>query len=141
MPRAALADAFLERARAAPGPALSVHDGAVPNGSSAPRPPYAVVYFRFVTSDGERAPDLVDIEDRAQPVEMRAYVHAAGGNAKAAREVADRVYGQVFGWTPTISGLECWPVRHDDSQPPERDETDGLVVVALDTYRLQSVPT
>lgn len=141
MARAQLADAFLTRARAAPGPALAVHDGAVPNSPTAPKPPYAVVHFRFITPDGERAPDLVDIEDSAQPVEMRAYVHAAGGNAAAAREVADRVYGQVFGWTPTISGLECWPVRHDDSQPPDRDETNGLVIVALDVYRLQSVPT
>jgi hypothetical protein len=138
--RAALADAFLTRLRAMPGPALPVHDGAVPSAPPLPTPPYVVVHFRFFTSDGERAPGLVDVEERAQPTELRAYVHAVGGNARAAREVADRAYEQVFGWTPAVAGRECWPVRHDDSQPPDRDETNRLVVTAVDVYRLQSVP-
>lgn len=139
MARSALADAFLTRARAAPGPALPVYHGAVPS-TPPPKPPFVVVHFRFITSDGERAPEFVDIEDKTQQLDMRAYVHSAGQNAMAALEVADRIYSQVLGWAPTVGGAECWPVRHDDSQPPDRDETNGLVVTAVDVYRLVTIP-
>ncbi|HEX5543682.1 MAG TPA: hypothetical protein VFX60_19365 [Micromonospora sp.] len=140
MARSDLADAFLARLRAAPGATLPVYDGAVPNSTPLPKPPYLVAYFRFLTRDGERAPDMVDVEDRSQPVEMRAYIHAAGGNAKASREVADRAYAQLFGWTPAVGWGECWPVRHEDSRPPDRDESSGLVVVAVDVYRVTVIP-
>ncbi|GAA2566367.1 hypothetical protein GCM10010435_44430 [Winogradskya consettensis] len=139
--RNAHAEAFLTRARAATGPALSVFDGSVPS-KPPPKPPYVVVYFRFVTPDGERAPQLVNLEDTTLPVEMYAYVHAVGVTAQAAREVADRVFGQVMGWTPEITDRICGPVRHDDSQPPERDESTALGTVfdAVDVYRLQTLP-
>ena len=135
------ADAILALLRAAPGPAMTVYDGAVPTnpttGKSYP-PPYVVVYF---TDDDPEDADSRSIEDVHSRYVVRAYCHSVGENGAASRAVADRVRGQLLGVVPTITGRSCFPIRREDGQPPKRDESTGsLVMDRVDIYRLASEP-
>ena len=113
-------------------------DGAVPNGTIAP---YVLVYFTVVTPSGETPADSTPITMDSDRVVARAYCHCVGATATAARVIACRVRTRLLNVTPTITGRECWPIRQDDSQPPQRDETTGtLVMDQVDVYRLESVP-
>lgn len=129
------ADAVLALLRAAPGTPLTVHDGAVPNGAV---PPYVVVYF--ADNDPEDA-DSRSLEDAQTRYVVRAYCHSVGGNAAASRAVGDKVRAQLLGVTPAVAGRACWPIRREDGQPPQRDESTGsLVMDRVDIYRLASEP-
>lgn len=135
------ADAILALLRAAPGPALTVYDGAVPldpvTGKSPP-PPYVVVYF------ADSDPELTDsrsLEEMPGRYVVWVYCHSVGGNGAAAREVADRVRAQLLAVTPSVAGRSCFPIRREDGQPPQRDESTGTVVMdKVDVYRLVSEP-
>jgi hypothetical protein len=55
--------------------------------------------------------------------------------------VAGRSRAALLGVTPTIAGRGCYPIVHDDSQPPQRDESTGVLVFdQIDTYTLRSLP-
>lgn len=137
------ADAFLALARAAAGsPALTVYDGAVPNG---PAPAYALVYFYIETPDGLTAPDAVPFTLDSDVIDARAYVHCIGADpeaARAARGVAGRVRAAVLNRTLTIAGRSCFPIRWREGQPPQRnEEVPGTVVFdQVDVYGWRSVP-
>lgn len=125
-------------------PPLLVFDGAVPKdpatGKSKP-PPYVVVYFAVSTPSGEMAIDSTSLDMDSDRVVLRAYCHSAGGNASAARIVAGRVRTALLDVTPTIAGRTCWPIRHDEGQPAQRDESTGVLVLdQVDVYRLESLP-
>lgn len=114
---------------------LVVFDGTVPNPT--PSPPYCVVY----TTVNRPSEDLDNSGDGRSRVWSAAWiVHAVGGNAAAARAVAQRVRTALLDVTPVIAGLSCGRIRMDpDSPPPEKDETTGAVVMdAVSTYRLKA---
>jgi hypothetical protein len=114
-------------------PALVVLDGKVPTGTVAP---YVLVYFAAYDSETSRPLTLA-----SQRAVVRAYCHSVGGNAKAARIVADRVRVALLDVVPTVAGRKCFPIRREDSQPPQRDESTGTTVMdQIDTYRLETVP-
>lgn len=130
------ANALLALIRAAAGsPALVVYpdiSGNVPSGAT---PPYARVYVvvQSVGDDGLR--------ETSGRVIARAVVHSVGANDIAARAVAGRVSDALLDVTPTIAGRLCFPIRHEDNVPPQRDESTGVVVIdQVDIYRLESVP-
>jgi hypothetical protein len=130
------ADALLGLLAAAPGsPALVVLDGVVPAGQTAP---YVVVYLHLQTPE---LPESRSVQGLSERVVMTATLHCVGGNAIAARAVSQRARGALLDVVPTVAGRTCWPIRHIDSPPPQRDESTGaLVFDQVDLYRLESVP-
>lgn len=125
-------------------PPLVVFDGAVPkdpaSGKSRP-PPYVLVYFTVETPSGEMAADSTSLDMDSQDVVLRAYCHNVGGNAQAARMVADRTRTQLLDVTPAVVGRQCWPIRQEQALPAERDESTGVLVMdQVDVYRLRTVP-
>jgi len=116
-------------------PPLVVHDGRVPTGAA---PPYVLVYF--VSYDPLRA-DSQPLTTRSERHRLDIYAHCVATTAQAARMVADRVRGALLDVVPVVPGRTCWPIRHEESRPPERDETTGVLVMdAVCVYRLESVP-
>jgi len=127
------ADAILGLLRADPD--LTVYDGHVPDGGELP---YVLVYI--ADSDPQQANSHSLTVESTRHVTW-AYCHCVGANAIAARAVAQRVRAALLDVTPTIPGRTCWPIRREEGQPAERDESTGQVVVDLvDVYRLESVP-
>jgi hypothetical protein len=134
------ANAVLALLNAAPGvPALTVLDGSVPQDTE---PPYVLVYMSDRTPGAADAPDSTPLQGNSDRLVTTVYCHCVGGDAIAARAVAQRVRGALLNVTPTVSGRTCWPIRADEDQPPRRDETTGRVVMDLvSMYRLESVPS
>ncbi|GIG63611.1 hypothetical protein Lfu02_79830 [Longispora fulva] len=124
------AAAVLALLRAVPG--LVVHDGQVPPGAV---PPYVVVYL-VGASTGPTT-----LAGRAEHATTRAYCHAVGANAAAARIVADRVAGALLNARPVIPGCSAGLIRHEQSLPPQRDESTGVLLMdAVAVYRFDSHP-
>lgn len=117
-------------------PALVVHDGRVPNGQQAP---YVLVYF--LDSDPELA-ESRPLTGASQRHVTRAITHSVGLTATAARMVADRVRTAWLDVRPTVSGRTCQPIRREESQQRDPDETTGEAVFdQVDVWRLESVPS
>lgn len=125
----------LLRADATYNSACPTYDGLVPAGA---RPPYRQVYFNLARP----SEDLDNAADGASRVWIvYVYVHNVGGglDASAARAVAQRSRTQLLDVTPAVSGLSCGRIRLEDAQPPQRDETTGVLVMdAVQTYRLRA---
>lgn len=115
-------------------PALVVYDGAVP--SPTPAPPYVVVY---TTVDRPSEDPDNSADGRTRVWVTRWVCHCVGADAVAARAVAQRVRTQLLDVSPTIVGLSCGKIRQEQSQPPQRDETTGVLVMdAVYVYRLKA---
>lgn len=129
----ALADVGLNLLRADLGPpALVVFDGAVPDPT--PAPPYVLVYF-YVDRPSEHPDNSGD--GRSRVFVARWICHCVGANAMAARAVAQRVRTQLLDQRVTVPGLASGLIRHDESVPPTRDETTGVLVMdAVEVFRL-----
>lgn len=128
------AAAVLALLNAVTSPALTVYDGKVPSGIDPAATPYVLLYFEpgrlDVTFEGF-TPDFL----------LRARCHCVGGNAKAARMVADRVATALLDVTPTVAGRSCDRIRWEESLPPQRDESTGQTVMdQVDVYAFMSVP-
>lgn len=127
-------DAVLAMLQGAPG-SLRVLDGAVPTGAV---PPYVLLYF------GDDDPEQVDsspMDGTSERFVLRVYAHSVGGNAAAARALGERVRTALLDQVPTVAGRVCWPIRREEGQPPQRDESTGVLVMdRVDVYRLESVP-
>jgi len=126
----------LLRADAAYNAVCPTYDGTVPVGASKP---YRLVY----TSLNRPSEGDVDLnaDGRSRVWIVRWIVHnvAGGTDASAARAVAQRTRTQLLDQQPSIPGLNCGLIRLEDSQPPERDETTGVLVMdAVTTYRLRA---
>jgi hypothetical protein len=118
------ADAMLGTAR--------VFDGVVP--SPTPAPPYVLVYMHMVSLAEAPGNALAGLSTE---VTLRAICHCVGGDAVAARAMAQRVRGALLDVRPVIAGRSCGLIRQESSQPPVPDESTGVVVYdSIDTYRL-----
>ncbi|MFG3710129.1 DUF3168 domain-containing protein [Micromonospora sp. NPDC047730] len=116
-------------------PALVVLDGKVPDGVV---PPY--VLFYFADSDPSQA-DGSSLANESARYVVRAIAHCVGGNATAARAVAQRVRARLLDAVPTVAGRQCFPIRREEGREAERDEAPGsLVVDKVDVYRLETLP-
>lgn len=125
------------------GTASPVYDGGVPAAPAGPRraPPYRVVHLQYETPAAAEDPARVEFEDSRHPIAMRAYVHSVGETARAARAVADHTYELIVGQELAVPGRVSYRIRHEDSQPPDRDESTGVAVyAAVDVYAVTTVP-
>lgn len=115
-------------------PPLVWYDGSVPQGAA---PPYVLVYF--ADNDSRASTPMTGESKRFV---MWAYAHCVGGNQIAARAVAQRVRAALLDVKPTVAGRTCFPIRRDDGQPAQRDQSTGqLVQDKVDVYRLESIPS
>jgi hypothetical protein len=116
-------------------PALVVFDGVVPINTSV-NAGYVLVYS-YLTRPSEDPDNALD--GRTRVWQVRWILHCVGGTAAAARAVAERARTALLDVRPTVTGLSCGLIRLEDTQPPQRDETTGaLVMDAIQTYRLRA---
>lgn len=128
-------DAVLTLARSSGPTALTVLDGVV---ASTQTRPYVLAYF---SDEDPIEADSTGLDMAANRFVLRGYFHCVGDNAAATRALADKLRGNILGVTPTVAGRACFPIRREESQPPQRDESTGtLVMDRVDVYRLESVP-
>lgn len=113
---------------------LVVYDGVVPPN---PVPPYCVVYSSLSRPSGD--PDN-SANGRTNVWVARWIIHCVGANAVSSRAVAQRVRTQLLDVRPVVAGLACGLIRmEDDTTPPQRDETTGVLVMdSISTYRLRA---
>lgn len=133
------AQAVLALLAAVDDPPLTVYDGRVDVSAGRPvDPPYVLLYF--AASDPLQTGSL-SLAHRSERHRLDIYAHCVGATARAARMVADQVRAALLDVVPVVPGRTCWPIRLEESRPPERDETTGVPVFdAVSVYRLQSVP-
>lgn len=128
----AMADAGLNLLRA--DPSLTVYDGNVPD----PLPdintsPYVLVYTSIEWPADDPNNALDGVTGRAV---VRWLCHCVGGNQQASRAVAQRVRTQLLDKRPAVAGMVAGLIRHEQDQPPIRDEVLGqLVVDSVHVYR------
>lgn len=116
-------------------PALVVLDGKVPTGQARP---YVLVYC---TDTNPELADSRPLTGASERFVMRAICHSVGDNGHAARMAADRVRAALLDVVPVVAGRNCMPIRREDGQPPQRDESTGVLVMdKVDVYRLESLP-
>lgn len=134
--------ALLDAAKVPPG---EVYDGEVLQedaGATPPAPPYVVAYLAHRVVEPAADPDTSSLgQMQSGRAVTTVYVHSVGGTAAAARAVAGWAGSALVDVVPTIAGRSCWPIRHEDGQPPRRDEKTGTAIFdKVDVYRLDSVP-
>jgi len=111
-----------------------VFDGKVDANIDPGTNPYVLVYFD--SSDPE-----FDFEANAWRFEMTATLHAVGGSAQAARQVADMARSALVAVRPTVAGRSCFPITRETGMPPQRDESTGVLVMdQIDVYTIRSIP-
>lgn len=119
-------------------PALVPLDGEVPQGTL---PPYVLVYASARVPAADAEPDKSDLTFGSRAVHARAICHSVGGNAQAARQVADRVRTALLDVRPQLVDRTCSPVRWVDGQDTQRDEQLGTGVFdQIDVYEFSSHP-
>lgn len=115
-----------------------VLDGFVPVGTVRP---YLLVYMFQLTPDAGQAPDAVSFTYDSDVIDWRVYCHSVADNGAAARAVAGQARAALLNVTPVIAGRQCFPIRHREGMPPQRDEETGVLVMDLvDVYGFRSVP-
>jgi hypothetical protein len=120
---------------------LTVFDGAVPTdpatGKKMP-PPYVLVYSTVGRPAAHPDTSLRNESSRFIP---RWYCHCVGANANASRAVAQRVRTALLDVRPAVDGLSCNPIRQAEDNPPDRDETTGVLVMdAVQVYESYACP-
>lgn len=106
---------------------LTVVDGDVGVGQE---PPYIVVYTAGGPDEGD------NLGFTSNEATVRAYCHSVGETAAAARIVAGQAAATIIDQRLTVAGWSCGPIKRELSNPPERDESTGVVVIdQVDVYR------
>lgn len=119
-------------------PALAVYNTVVPHGV---RPPYVLVRFATGHPEPSQRPGEASLVMESERISVTASAYSVGLNGDQTQAFARRVAAAWLDWTPTVSGRQCWPVRHVDSQDIRPDETTGVAEAEqLDIYRLDSIP-
>jgi hypothetical protein len=132
------AQAVLDRLITFGSPALTAHDGRVPDGAV---PPYLLVRFTARALGARDRPDASDLVMRSLPLEVTARIYAVSGNARGARALTQRVMTALLDWEPMVPGRSCSPMRHLDSWETPPDEQTGVTYAELgDEYRFTSHP-
>lgn len=136
----ALADAGLDLLRADLG--LTVYDGVVPAGvlkAGLTVPPFVLVYTDL-RRPAESTSGANGLDGRSVHRSVTWYCHCVGGDAVAARAVAQRVGVALVDASPTVAGIPAESVgqiSEVDSAPAGRDESLGVLVMsALRVFEL-----
>lgn len=133
------ADAVLALLSAGVDSHISVFDGKVPD----PTPtvatnPWVLVYFSAGWPVDGAANTL---DGNAATYVQRIWTHSTAATAAAARAVAGQVRAALLNVRPVVTGRTTWPIRWDDGNPPNRDETLGFLVMdQVDVWKLQTAP-
>jgi hypothetical protein len=115
-------------------PPRKVFDGKVDANTDPAATPYVLVY------PDSNDPEF-DFEANPWRFEMTVTCHCVGGNAQAARQMADLARTALLAVRPTISGRTCFPITREPGTPPQRDESTGVLVMdQIDQYVLRSIP-
>lgn len=113
---------------------LTVFDGVVP--SPTPPRPYVLVYTHLDRPSED--PDN-SFDGKTRVWVPRFICHCVGETAAAARAVAQRVRTQLLDARITVTGLSSGMLRLEQSLPPARDESTGVLVMdAVVVYRLRA---
>lgn len=109
---------------------LTVYDGVV---GTDPPSAYVCVYFA-------RYDDITDqLTMPSDSVVLRVYTHSVAETSMGARIVAGRVRAALMDVRPVVPGRITWPIRHEATVPPMRDESLGVAVIDMtDTYVLRT---
>lgn len=90
-------------------------------------------------------PDVVDDgrftkgQDAQSDRELSYTVRCVSPTAQGARVLAELAFAQLVGWTPTVAGRRCRPIRHTGSDPATLDSNVlPAVFYADDDYELIS---
>ncbi len=144
MTRQLHAQAVLDRLTAQPALAGKVHDGRVRDNAV---PPYVLVRFDFRRPTASERPDASDLTFSSLAFMVAATVVSVGGGsdddlaARAARAVANQVEVALLGWSPSVAGRSCGPVKQTSSFGSPADEESGVTYVELsDEYEFYSQP-
>jgi hypothetical protein len=132
----ALAKVALDLLTAQTGPPqLVVFDGVVPANTPV-NAGYVLVYCHLSRSSDD--PDN-SANGRSGVWICRWILHCVSGTASGARGVAARASTALLDVQPVVAGLSCGRIRLEDSLPPQRDETTGVLVMdSVATYRLRA---
>jgi hypothetical protein len=113
---------------------LTVFDGVVP--TPTPPRPYVLVYTHLDRPSED--PDNA-LNGKSGVWVPRFICHCVGNTAAAARGVAERVRTQLLDVRPVVAGLATGLLRLEQSLPPARDESTGVLVMdAVVVYRLRA---
>jgi len=116
-------------------PALVVFDGVVP--PNTPVNAGYVLAYSYLSRPSDDQDNSAN--GRSGVWNQRWILHCVGGTAAAARAVAQRARTALLDVQPTIVGLSCGRIRLEETQPPQRDETTGVLVMdAVNTYSLRA---
>lgn len=100
------------------------------------QPPYAAVHLSQGYTTGPSGTDF-----RSSRAIVRAYCHCVGGNAIAARAVAQMVTDALLDVTPDVPARVSFPIRFESDAPPRDDESTGVLVVDHTlVFRLETLP-
>ncbi len=81
------------------------------------------------------------LEHRSGTWTVRWYCHCIGSNDISSNAVAMRVRAALLDVRPVIAGRNCGLIRREASQPANRDEDLGPVLLdRVDVYRLVTTP-
>lgn len=70
-----------------------------------------------------------------------ATIHSVGSTAEQAQMVAERVFAQLLGFTPTVANRYCRRIRHVNSQPVQLDQdVSPPLYWCADTFSFTSSP-
>lgn len=132
------AAAVLARLAASGSPALTVHDGRVPDAAV---PPYVLVRFTFQTLGARDRPDASDLTFASRAFQVTARCYSVATTGQGVRALVNRVSVALLDWAPTVTGRNCSPMRHIDDFETAPDEQTGVAYFQLgDDYRFTSYP-
>jgi hypothetical protein len=132
------AQAVLDRLGASGSPALTVHDGRVPDAAV---PPYVLVRVAVRNLGAAERPDASNLILQSLPIQTTVRVYSVAETARAVRAVTNRVSVALLDWTPAVTGRSCSPLRHDESFDVDPDEQTGIAYhEVVDVYRFTSHP-
>lgn len=116
-------------------PQLVVFDGVVP--PNTPVNAGYVLVYSYLTRPSDN-PDN-SLNGLTKVWNQRWILHCVGGTAMAARAMAERARTALLDVRPVVAGLACGLIRLEETQPPQRDETTGVLVMdAVQTYSLRA---
>lgn len=138
------AAAVLAQLRTSGDPDLTVFDGKVPRPPEVPTlpvPPYVLVRFTFRWLGARDRPDASDLTMRSRAFQVTARCYSVATTAQGIRALTNRVSVALLDWTPSVTGRNCSPMRHDDDFEVPPDEQTGTAYFQLgDDYRFTSYP-
>ncbi len=135
------AAAVLARLGSSGSPALTVHDGKLPDTNPLPVPPYVLVRFSFQSLGARERPDASNLTFASRAFQVTARCYGVATTAQGVRALTNRVSVALLDWAPTVAGRNCSPMRHLDSFEVPPDEQTGVAYFQLgDDYRFTSYP-